>query len=52
MDVIESKIQTQSPQFAEHCERISALVMELKTRLASVREGGGSERLELHRSRG
>ena len=52
MDVIESKIQTQSPQFAENRERISVLVMELKTRLASVREGGGPDRVELHRSRG
>jgi len=52
MDVIESKIQTQSPQFAENRERISALVEELKGRLSSVREGGGPERVELHRSRG
>ena len=52
MDVIESKTQTQSPQFAENRERISALVKELKGRLLSVREGGGPERVELHRSRG
>ena len=52
MDVIESKVQTQSPQFAENRERISALVDELKGRLLSVREGGGPERVELHRSRG
>ena len=52
MDVIESKVQTQSPQFAENRERISALVEELKGRLLSVREGGGPERVELHRSRG
>jgi len=52
MDVIESKAQTQSPQFAENKERISALVKELKLRLASVREGGGPDRVELHLSRG
>ena len=52
MDVIESQAQTESPQFAENRERISALVKELKGRLLSVREGGGPERVELHRSRG
>ncbi|MCH7714407.1 MAG: methylcrotonoyl-CoA carboxylase, partial [Chloroflexi bacterium] len=52
MDLIESSVQTQSPQFAENRERMAALVAELKDRLSSVREGGGPERVELHRSRG
>jgi len=52
MDVIESKAQTQSSQFVENREQISALVGELKGRLLSVRKGGGPERVELHRSRG
>ncbi len=52
MDVIESTAQTQSPQFAENRECMAALVAELKERMASVREGGGAERTELHRSRG
>ena len=52
MDVIESNIQTRIPQFTENHERISALVKELKSRLSSVREGGGPDRIKLHRSRG
>ena len=52
MDVIESNIQIQTPQFTENHERISTLVKELKARLLSVRKGGGPARIELHRSRG
>lgn len=52
MDVIESRVQTRSPQFAENQKRMAALVEELKDRLSSVHQGGGPERVELHRSRG
>ena len=52
MDVIESRAQTQSPQFAENRKSMAAVVSELKDRLTSVRQGGSPERVELHRSRG
>ena len=52
MDVIESRAQPQSPQFAENRKSMAAVVAELKDRLSAVREGGSPQRAELHRGRG
>ena len=52
MNIIESKVKTQSQEFTENRKRMLALVSELKERLSSVREGGSSQSVELHQSRG
>src|ERR687897_1886799 len=52
MDVIESHIRTDSPEFAENHVRMTALVAELRQRLATVRQGGGPRYLQRHREQG
>ena len=52
MDVIESRVQTTTAQFADNRERMGALVERLRERLALVRSGGESPARDLHRQRG
>jgi 3-methylcrotonyl-CoA carboxylase beta subunit/propionyl-CoA carboxylase len=52
VDVLESHIRTDSPEFAENRARMMALVAELRERLAAVRQGGGPRYLQRHREQG
>ena len=52
MDVIESRVQTTTAQFADNRKRMDALVEQLKERLTLVRSGGESPAKELHIQRG
>ena len=52
MDIIESHIRTDSPEFAENYARMTELLAELRQRLSSVRQGGGPRYLQRHREQG
>jgi acetyl-CoA carboxylase carboxyltransferase component len=52
MDIIESHIRTDSPDYVENHARMSELVAELRERLATVREGGGPRYVQRHRGQG
>ena len=52
MNILESKVKTESEEFAENRRRMLALASELKGRLSKVREGGRPQSVELHQSRG
>src|SRR2546425_12325971 len=52
MDIIESHIRTDSPEFAENHARMTGLVAELRERLSSVHQGGGPRYLQRHREQG
>src|SRR4030095_10419448 len=52
MDIIESHIRTDSPDYVENHARMSELVAELRERLAIVREGGGPRYVQRHRGQG
>jgi len=52
MDLLPTRVQPQSPEFAANRDRMLALVAELRARTAAVREGGGAKYLERHRQQG
>ncbi|MGE3275750.1 MAG: carboxyl transferase domain-containing protein [Vicinamibacterales bacterium] len=52
MDILESHIQTDSPEFRANHDRMAALVAEYRERLAAVQQGGGPRYLERHREQG
>jgi acetyl-CoA carboxylase carboxyltransferase component len=52
MDILESHVDTRSDLFRGNQERMTALVVELRERMAEVREGGGPRYLERHRQQG
>ena len=52
MDVIESNIRTQDPAFQANAKHMKSLTDELAANLNEVRERGGTDAAELHRSRG
>jgi acetyl-CoA carboxylase carboxyltransferase component len=52
MDPLESHIDTQSQQYRENHERMTALVAELRERTAQARQGGGPRYVERHREQG
>src|SRR3989441_2302846 len=52
MDIIESHIRTDSPEFAENHARMTGLVAELRQRVSNVRQGGGPRYLQRHREQG
>ena len=52
MDLIESRIRVDSPEFQKNRDRMLALVDELKQRTGLAREGGGERYLQRHRSQG
>jgi acetyl-CoA carboxylase carboxyltransferase component len=51
MDRIESKIDTQSPEFRLNAEAMAGIVAEYRDRLARIRQGGPLKSRELHKSR-
>ena len=52
MDVIESRLQTTTEQYADNRKGMLALVERLREKLALARSGGDSPAKELHRGRG
>ena len=52
MDVIQSQIRTETPEFRANHEAMTRLVAELEQRLAAAREGGGPKAQERHRVQG
>jgi acetyl-CoA carboxylase carboxyltransferase component len=49
---IESKVDSQSPEYKQNFEHMTRVVAEFKERLAKIQEGGPPKYRELHRSRG
>ncbi len=52
MDVLETHVRPDSPEFRENEARMQALVEDLRRRLARAREGGGAKYLQRHREQG
>ena len=52
MHLFQSRIQTDSPEFAKNRDRMTRLVAELKERTDATRLGGGEKYLQRHRSQG
>src|SRR4029453_17475997 len=52
MDVIESQIDSRSGFFRTNHARLTALVAELRERIALVKRGGGDRYLQRHREQG
>src|SRR5688572_19259925 len=52
MDLLETRIRTDSPDFQRNRERMVQLVAELKARTETARQGGGERYLQRHRSQG
>ena len=52
MSVLESRVDTASPEFAENKARMDSLVAELRGRLAAARTGGGEAAVRRHREQG
>jgi acetyl-CoA carboxylase carboxyltransferase component len=52
VDIIESHIHTDSPEFVENRTRMEKLVAEFRERTAAVRQGGGPRYLQRHREQG
>jgi len=52
MDILQTHVRPDSPEFRRNADRMAALVKELRDRLAVVREGGGPKYVERHRSQG
>lgn len=52
MDILETKLDTNSPAFRENDSHHRALAQDLRERLAAVKQGGGEEAVAKHRGRG
>ena len=52
MDILDSHLKTDGPEFLENRARMEALVAELHERLAVARAGGGPRYLQRHREQG
>ena len=52
MDVLESHIRTDSPEYIENRARMEQLMAELRERAAVARQGGGPRYLQRHREQG
>src|SRR5688500_14795197 len=52
MDRIESHVRTGAPEFRENAARMTHLTEELRSRVASARQGGGAKYVERHRAQG
>ena len=52
MDVLDSHIRSDSPEFADNRARMTALVEELRERLSAAQQGGGPRALQRHREQG
>ena len=52
MDILPTHVDPRSEQFRENAARMTALVAELRERLAAARQGGGPRYLQRHREQG
>ena len=52
MDVLESQIRTDTPEFARNRDRMAALVATYRERLGLVKQGGGPKYLARHAAQG
>jgi 3-methylcrotonyl-CoA carboxylase beta subunit/propionyl-CoA carboxylase len=52
MDVFQTRIRTDSPDFQKNRERMTQLVAELRQRADLARQGGGEKYVQRHRSQG
>jgi 3-methylcrotonyl-CoA carboxylase beta subunit len=52
MQTIQSRIRTDTPEYEGNYKKMTALVAELRDRLAQAREGGGARYLQRHREQG
>src|SRR6185295_5948970 len=52
MQRLPSRIRTDSPEYTANHQKMTALVAQLRERLARAREGGGPRYLERHREQG
>jgi acetyl-CoA carboxylase carboxyltransferase component len=52
MDVLDSQVQPDSPEFLENRARMTRLVAELRERVVAARLGGGERYLQRHRDQG
>ena len=52
MNVLQSHINTESPEFKQNDTAMRALVADLRDRTAAVKEGGGAKYMERHRAQG
>jgi acetyl-CoA carboxylase carboxyltransferase component len=52
MDLIPSRIRTDSPEFNDNARRMSQLVDQLRQRITAVQQGGGPKYLQRHREQG
>ena len=52
MDVLKTKLRTDHADFRANADRMQQLVAELRTRVATAREGGGAKALARHRAQG
>jgi len=52
MDLFQTRIRTDSPEFQKNRDRMTQLVAELKQRTEVARQGGGEKYLQRHRSQG
>ena len=51
MDVIESSVNTKSKEFKANVKHYESLVDDLKKKIALAQQGGGEEKIKLHKSR-
>lgn len=51
MDLIESNIETSSKDFKENYKHYESLVKDLKQKISIAQNGGGEEKIKLHKSR-
>jgi 3-methylcrotonyl-CoA carboxylase beta subunit/propionyl-CoA carboxylase len=52
MDRLDSQVRLDSPEFRDNASRMTALMGELRERLAKARQGGGERYLQRHREQG
>src|SRR5438046_3782001 len=52
MQRIQSSIRTDSPEYTANHQKMTAIVAELRERIARAREGGGARYLQRHREQG
>ena len=52
MDIFETRVRPDSPEYRENFEHLSTLVAELRERQALVRQGGGPKSVQRHREQG
>ena len=52
METLESQTRLDSPEFRENRDRMTRLIVELRSRLDQIRQGGGERSVQRHREQG